>query len=146
MGATEMLDIIRTELAAHHYDMVIWQTGTVEAVRNIPASQFYQTLADGSSAITDAGANLILVDPQFSRFLRANVELEPYSKAMEQIAAQPGTMLFHRFDLMRYWANENQIDLERTAKGQRLTAVEALHRCLGISLARMVTVGAHTSS
>jgi hypothetical protein len=141
-----MLDIIHTELATHHYDLVIWQTGTVEAVRNMGASQFYQTLADGSAAISAAGANLILVDPQFSRFLRANADLEPYAKAMDQIAAQPGTMLFHRFDLMRHWANEGQIDLERTPKAQRLKAVEALHACLGASLARMVTAGAHTPS
>jgi hypothetical protein len=146
MSASEMLEIIRTELAAHHYDLVIWQTGTVEAVRNMAASQFYQTLADGEAAISATGANLILVDPQFSRFLRANSDLEPYSRAMEQIAAQPGTMLFHRFGLMQHWANESQIDLERTPKGQRIKAVEALHACLGASLAHMVTAGAHTSS
>ncbi len=146
INASEMLDIIHTELAANHYDLVIWQTGTVEAVRNMSASQFYQTLADGSAAISEAGANLILVDPQFSRFLRANSDLEPYNKAMQQIAAQPGTMLFHRFDLMQYWANEGQIDLERTPKGKRLKAVEALHACLGASLARMVTSGAHAAS
>ena len=146
MTATEMLDIIKSEVVAHHYDLVIWQTGTVEAVRNMPASDYYQTLSDGSAAISETGANLILVDPQFSRFLRANSDLEPYAKAMEQIAAMPGTMLFHRYELMRYWANEGQIDLERTPKGQRLKAVEALHSCLGASLAHMITAAAHTAS
>ena len=84
--------------------------------------------------------------PNSAGFLRANSDLEPYNKAMQQIAAQPGTMLFHRFDLMQYWANEGQIDLERTPKGKRLKAVEALHACLGASLARMVTSGAHAAS
>ena len=146
MAATEMLAIIKTELAAHHYDLVIWQTGTVEAVRNMPAGEYYQTLSDGSAAISDAGANLILVDPQFSRFLRANADLEPYARAMEQIAALPGTMLFRRYELMQYWANESQIDLEHTPKGQRVKAVEALHSCLGASLAHMITAAAHTAS
>ena len=142
MLASEMLDIIRSELAAHHYQLVIWQTGTVEAVRNIPAGTFYQTLSDGSAMIADAGADLVIVDPQFSRFLHANADLDPYSQSMQQVAAQPGVILFHRFELMRYWSGEGQIDLERTAKSQRVKTVEALHACLGGSLARMVAASA----
>ncbi len=146
MTAGEMLDLLHRELPTHHYQLVIWQTGTVEAVRNVPARDFYQTLSDGSAAVDEAGADLILVDPQFSRFLRANTDLDPYAQAMQQIAAQPDTMLFHRFELMRYWANEGAIDLERTPKAQRLSTVETLHACLGVHLARMITEGAHTPS
>ncbi len=144
--ATDMLDLLRKELAAHHYQLVIWQTGTVEAVRNMPSGDFYQTLADGSAAIADAGADLVLVDPQFSRFLHANADLDPYAQAMQQIAAQPGVVLFRRFELMRYWANEGTIDLERTPKAQRLSTVEALHACLGAKLAQLVAGGARTPS
>ncbi len=146
MTAAEMVDILHTQTAAHHYQLVIWQTGTVEAVHNMPASAFYETLADGAATIASADADLILVDPQFSRFLRANADLDPYTRSMQQIAAQPGVMLFHRFDLMRHWANEGQIDLERTPKGQRLKAVEALHACLGASLAHMITAAVHAPS
>ena len=142
MLASDMLDIIRTELGAHKYQLVIWQTGTVEAVRNIPAGAFYQTLADGSAAIAEAGADLVLVDPQFSRFLHANADLDPYSQTLQQIAAQPGVVLFHRFELMRYWSGEGQIDLERTPKSQRVKMVEALHACLGASLAHQIAASA----
>ena len=144
--AADMLALIRTETTAHHYQLVIWQTGTVEAVHNMPARAFYDTLSEGATAVSDAGADLVLVDPQFSRFLRANADLDPYAKSMGMIAAQPGALLFHRFELMRYWANEGQIDLERTPKGQRLKAVEALHNCLGLSLAHMITAAARTPS
>ncbi len=146
LTAVDMLALIRSETASHHYQLVIWQTGTVEAVHNMPASAFYDTLSEGATAVADAGANLVLVDPQFSRFLRANSDLDPYAKSMELIAAQPGALLFHRFDLMRYWANEGQIDLERTPKGQRLKAVEALHSCLGSSLAYMIAAAARLPS
>jgi hypothetical protein len=146
MTADEMLEVLKQELPGHHYQLVIWQTGTVEAVHNVPPGTFYQTLADGSALVAEAGADLVLVDPQFSRFLHANADLDPYAAAMQQIAAQPDVMLFHRFDLMRHWATEGQIDLERTPKGQRLKAVEALHACLGSALARMVTAAAHSQS
>ncbi len=142
MLAADMLDIIHAEFAAHKYQLVIWQTGTVEAVRNVPAGAFYQTLADGSAAIDEAGADLVLVNPQFSRFLHANTDLDAYGQTLQQIAAQPDVVLFHRFELMRYWSNEGQIDLERTAKAQRVKTVEALHACLGASLAQLVKASA----
>ena len=136
--ATDMLDIIRAELGAHHYDLVVWQTGTVEAVRNIPPGEFGQTLSDGAEAVAAAGANLVLVDPQFSRFLQTNSNLEPYEQGLQQVAAMPGVVLFRRYDLMRAWANDNQIDLERTPRSDRQKVIETLHTCLGRHLARLV--------
>ena len=142
MAATEMLDILRTETAAAHYDLVIWQTGTVEAVRNVPTGAFYQTLSDGSAVVAAAGADLVLVDPQFSRFLHANADVDSYMQALQEIAAQPGVTLFHRFELMRHWSGAGQIDLERTPRPHRLRMVEQLHACLGQALARFVAASA----
>jgi acyl-CoA thioesterase-1 len=143
MQASDMLDIIRSELKATHYDMVIWQTGTVEAVHNVPTGSFYQTLSDGSALIAASGADLVLVDPQFSRFLHAAADVDPYFQTLQEIAAHPGAVLFHRFDLMRFWSVEGQIDMERTPRAQRLKIVEQLHVCLGQALARFVTASAH---
>lgn len=143
MLASEMLAIIRSELAAHSYQLVIWQTGTVEAVRNVPSGEFFQTLSDGAATASDAGADLVLVDPQFSRFLHANADVDPYTQALQQVAGQVGVVLFHRFELMRYWSAEGQIDLERTPKSRRTQTVEVLHACLGASLARFVAASAN---
>ena len=142
MLASEMLDIIRNELNTTHYNLVIWQTGTVEAVRNVPRGVFEQTLSDGAATVAAAGADLVLVDPQFSRFLHANADVDSYAQAMQETAAQPGVVLFHRFDLMRHWSNAGQIDLERTPKPMRVATVEQLHACLGQALARFVASAA----
>ena len=141
--ATDMLDLLRTELAAHHYDLVLWQTGTVEAVRNIPLGEFGQTLSDGAEAVTGAGADLVLVDPQFSRFLQTSSNVEPYEQALQQVAAMPGVLLFRRYDLMHAWANDGQIDLERTPRSDRQKAIETLHTCIGKHLARLIIDSAH---
>jgi acyl-CoA thioesterase-1 len=143
MQASDMLDIIRAQLKATHYDLVIWQTGTVEAVRNVPTGSFYQTLSDGSALIAASGADLVLVDPQFTRFLHATADIDPYSQTLREIAAHPGAVLFHRFNLMRFWSTEGQIDMERTPRAQRLKTVEQLHACLGQALARFVTASAN---
>lgn len=142
MTAADMLTLMRTEIAIDKPQLVLWQTGTVEAVRNSPSGEFGQVLLEGAEAAEQAGANLVLIDPQYSRFLQANSNLDPYAQALQQAATLPGTLLFHRFDLMRAWANAGQIDLEHTPKADRRKAVEILHACVGASLARVIAAAA----
>ena len=143
-SASDMLAQIREAVAGGSFQLVLWQTGTVEAVRNTPPGEFAEVLSDGAAAIEAAGANLILIDPQYSRFLQTNSNLDPYTQALAQTSSMPGVALFRRYDLMRIWASEGQIDLERTPRAQRLHTVQTLHACLGAALARMVTAGTHT--
>ena len=136
--ASEMLGILKAEVATHAYNLVLWQTGTVEAVRNLPPGEFSMTLLEGVEAVRNGGADLVLIDPQFSRFLQTNANLEPYTQALVQAAAMPGVVMFHRFDLMRNWVNDGQLDLERTPRADRKKAIEFLHKCLGQQLGRFI--------
>lgn len=141
LTAGEMLDQIRAAVAERPYQLVIWQTGTVEAVRNTAPGEFAQTLLEGAEAVQAADADLVLVDPQFSRFLQTNSNLEPYEQVFQQLAAMPGVLLFRRFDLMRAWANDGQIDLERASRSDRKKMAETLNACLGAHLARLILAG-----
>lgn len=138
LTAAEMLDILRSELASRPYQLVIWQTGTIEAVRNLPPGEFAATLSEGAALAQAAKADLVLVDPQFSRFLQTNTNIDPYGQVFQQVATMPGVMLFRRYDLMRIWVNEGQIDLERTPRSERQRTIDVLHRCLGTHLARLI--------
>jgi acyl-CoA thioesterase I len=142
MTAEAMLDLIKTELATKRFALVFWQTGTVEAVRGLRPDALRSVLQEGVEAIQQAGGDVVLIDSQFSRFLRANTDLDPYENVMQQIAALPGVVLFHRFDLMRSWANDGHIDLERVHKADREKAVALLNTCLGEALANFVLDGA----
>lgn len=145
LSATDQRTLLDDMLDHAKFQLVLWQTGTVEAVRNLPPSEFAQTLADGAEKATGSGADVVLVDPQYSRFLQTNSDIQPYEQAFQTVASMPSVALFHRFDLMRNWVNDGQIDLEHTPKADRLTAVEHLHACLGRELARLVLTGAKSS-
>ena len=139
LTAEDMLVPLRAGLAAPHPpQLVIWQTGTVDAVRNVPPGQFNQALSDGTDAAIDAHADLILVDPQFSRFLQANADLPPYFSALRNAAALPGVVLFPRFELMQNWSESGGLDIETAEPGNALRLVETLHACLGTLLAEMI--------
>ena len=136
--AAEMLAALRKELGTHPYQLVLWQTGTVEAVRKLPPAQFRETLADGITATATAGADLVLIDMPFSRLLEDHSDLQPYRDVMQDLAAHSDIALFRRYDLMRHWSESGAIDLESAAKGERGTMAGRLRTCLGQALARLV--------
>jgi acyl-CoA thioesterase-1 len=142
MSAETMLSLLKEELSRQHYPLVLWQTGTVEAVRGLRPDMMRTFLQEGIDAVQAEDGDVVLVDSQFSRFLRANADLDPYESVMQQIATLPGVVLFHRFELMRIWASDGRIDLERVQKADRENAVAALNACLGTTLARFVLNGA----
>jgi acyl-CoA thioesterase I len=141
MTAETMSAILREELEAHHYTLVLWQTGTVEAVRGLRPDFFRGVLQEGVDATVQANADMVLIDPQFSRFLRANTDMGPYEGVLQQVAGLPGVSLFRRFDLTQAWVNDGQVDLERVSRDQRDKTVALLNTCLGHALARYVLAG-----
>jgi acyl-CoA thioesterase I len=141
MTADAMLPILRHELASHHYDLVLWQTGTVEAVQGLRPDALRGVLRDGADAAEAAHADLVLIDPQFSRFLRANADLSPYETVLAQMTTTQSVTLFHRFDLTQGWVNTGQVDLERVSREMRDKTIASLNDCLGQALARFVLAG-----
>lgn len=142
LAATDLADAIRGELGHASYGLVLWQTGTVDAIREVPPDDFEQTLSDGAARVAAAHADLVLIDPQYSRFIEINANIEPYLGAMRAITTLPGVALFHRYEIMRDWADDGTIDLERSRREDRPAAAARLHLCLGRELARELLAAA----
>lgn len=136
--AAEMLEALKASIAVRKPLIVLWQTGTVEAVKGLPPDEFAAALAEGAGRVADSGGDLLLVDPQFSRFLRANADVEPYEQVLREAAALPSVLLFRRYDLMHDWVDLGEIDLERVGKSDRQAAIRRLHVCLGRAAASFV--------
>ena len=145
MAAEDMVPLLRQALTDGHVDLVVWQTGTVEAVRGLAPSALRDVLQAGIKAAEAAGADVVIVDPQFSRFLRANVDVSPYQAVLQQVAGVTNAALFRRFDLTQTWATTGRIDLERVSRDARERAISELNICLGRALATFVLNGAAAS-
>jgi acyl-CoA thioesterase I len=141
LTAANMLPLVARALRQRHYQLVLWQTGTVDAVRGIRPEEMHDALEEGAGMIAAEGGDLVLIDPQFSRFLRANVDLEPYEQALEQVAALPGVTLFRRFDVMEQWAENGGIDMETALASVRPATHATLQACVGSALARLILAG-----
>jgi hypothetical protein len=142
LSAAEMLPLVKAQMQQTPTQLVLWQTGTVEAIRGMRPDRMSQALREGLDTIRAAGGSLVLLDPQFTRALRANTDVEPYETELQQVAAQPDAELFHRYDLTRGWALQGLIDPERATPDTREAELARLNTCLGQALARYVLNGA----
>lgn len=138
--AAEMLVSLKEALAGGGVRLVLWQTGTVEAIRHVPPAAFRATLAEGLRLIAVSGADAVLVDPLYSRKLEERVDVRPYRAALQEAAAASGAVMFDRFGLMRGWA-EAGLDLDRTKRGDRASVIALVQGCLAEALAATVRAG-----
>jgi hypothetical protein len=134
-SAPESLALIMAALPGFHPHLVLWQTGTVEAVRSLELDEFNETLSRGIARIRGGAAELALIDQQFSRFLRANADIERYRGAMRLIAAAEGVPLLRRYDWMYHWVETGGPDLERAARPERAATLAQLNECVAHAIA-----------
>jgi len=142
MTATDLLPLIQTALREAPPTVVVWQTGTVEAIKAMRPDRLRAALEAGLAATRAAGADLVLVDPLFSRAVRANADLEPYEAELQRVGAMAGSDLFRRFELTRGWVTAGRIDPERAPAEARVAVLHRLNRCVGQALALYLLRGA----
>lgn len=135
------LALLRESLGNERPALILWQLGTVEAVRGMDPDEMAESLMRGLERIRRQGADVIVVDQQYSRFLRANSNIEPYREKLRLAAAAAGAALFPRYDLMQRWVDAGAVDLERTPRPERAAAVDKLNDCVARALAELISRG-----
>ncbi len=65
--AADMLDIIRRDVAPRRPALVVWQTGTADAVRGVDIDTFGEALEKGLDALQERGIDMVLMDMQCGR-------------------------------------------------------------------------------
>jgi lysophospholipase L1-like esterase len=64
--APEMMKRLQAEVIDARPDLVIWQVGTNAVLRNLDPAETAKLVEEGVARIQAAGADLVLVDPQYS--------------------------------------------------------------------------------
>lgn len=125
--------------------LVIWETGTMEAVRGTDVDEFRETVQGGIDALRAAGVEVVLMNMQFSRDTHAMINFEPYLIALREVADANDVPLFRRHGIMRHWSESGMLDY-RARDGEKPRQVAAkLYDCIGRAMANFVTRGLHAS-
>lgn len=111
--APEMMKRLQTSVIDMHPDLVIWQVGTNAVLRNLDPAETAKLVEDGIARIQAAGADLVLVDPQYSP--RVNEHAESAGKMMKllnKVAELRKVGVFPRFEVMRDWHEKQAIPID----------------------------------
>jgi hypothetical protein len=115
-------------------NLVIWQTGTFDAMQGVDPKEFLASLTDGVEKLKSAGVDVILVNMQYNpRDLV--IAIEAYAENMRWVARERQVPLFDRFAIMRTWNDTGAIDL---AAAKDVTIAKRLHDCIGRALASLI--------
>src|SRR4051794_21243034 len=102
--APEMMKRLQTEVIDINPDMVIWQVGTNAVLRNLDPAETAKIVEDGVARIQAGGADLVLVDPQYSPAVNAKAEnASRMVKLLGKVAELRHVGFFPRFEVMREW-------------------------------------------
>jgi hypothetical protein len=122
-------------------DLVIWQTGTVDAMKRIEPEDFRGALEEGVETLQKGGADVILMNMQYSPRTEIMVALGPYADNMRLVAQQHEIPLFDRLAIMRHWSDVGAFDLYAAGKDNVLAT--RVHDCIGRGIASMIIDAAH---
>ena len=121
--------------------LVIWQTGTVDAMRSVDPDDFRTAVDEGVVALRDAGTDVILLNPQYSPRTESMISASPYLDNMRVVAQDHEVPLFDRFGLMKTWSESGDFDLFTAVHGAELA--KRVHNCLGRALSEFIMAAAH---
>jgi acyl-CoA thioesterase I len=140
-SAEQMLDRLDTDVLAEKPALVIWETGTAEAVRGADVDEFTEALLTGVDRMVAAGADVILMDPQFSRTTTQLINFQPYVAAIEQVAGMRGVGRFSRFAVMKYWIDSERFTFANKSGTEARKIADQVYDCIGHLLATEILGG-----
>lgn len=121
--------------------LVIWQAGTFDAVSGVEPDTFSASLVAGITAINAAGADVNLLDMQYSPRTASVLNVTAYADVMRWVAQEHGALLFDRLAIMRYWNEQGTFDLYAATK--KYDMARKVHDCIGKALAFQIINAAH---
>jgi acyl-CoA thioesterase-1 len=134
---SDMLKRFDSAVVAVKPDLVLWQIGTNSVIRDQMFSDHGALIRDGLKRIRATGADVMLIDPQFTPKVIAKPQVTPMVELIASTAKEESVDLFRRFDLMRRWKETDHIAFETFVAPDGLHLNDWSYACMakGLGLA-----------
>jgi hypothetical protein len=138
--AEEVAETLQGLVSERRPNLLIWQTGTVDAMRAIHPDDFRNAIDEGINSVKTTAADTVLVNLQYSPRLETMLPTAPYLDNIRAVAQQQDVPLFDRYAIMHNWSETGQFDLSVPSRSYALA--KGVHDCLGRGLADLVIAAA----
>ncbi|MBI2978813.1 MAG: hypothetical protein HYY38_08350 [Rhodospirillales bacterium] len=137
--ARDMVARFEMDVLAHKPNLVIWETGIVDAMRGTDLDEFREDLQSGIDRLKAQVPEVMLMDMQFSRRSILISHFSLYLVLMRGAADINDVALFPRHEIMRGWSEAGIVDYNVHGQDElRLLAVR-LYDCIGKGVADFLT-------
>ena len=133
--AKDMLARFEDQVIAEKPDIVIWQVGSNSVLRDHPLAPAGALIREGLRRLKDAGADVILMNPQYAPKVIAKHDAELMVDLISLAAKEGNVDLFQRFAVMRYWRLTENIPFETFVSSDGLHLNDWSYGCLAKLLA-----------
>ncbi|MBP2231566.1 hypothetical protein J2847_004885 [Azospirillum agricola] len=137
-AAPAMLEPLLRAVGERQPALVVWQTGTVDAMRNLDPESFGGALNRGIDGVVRQGADLVIMDMQYSMHTAQLIDFAPYLSYMAWLSQNAEVFHFPRYDIMRHWVETGRVDFGEADVQAKQDAYEFVHRCVGQLLAESI--------
>jgi lysophospholipase L1-like esterase len=111
--APEMMKRLQAQVIDAKPDLVIWQVGTNAVLRDLDPAETALMVEDGVARIQAAGADLVLVDPQYSPRVTERPERASLMiRLLGKVAELRHVGIFPRFEVMRQWHEKQALPID----------------------------------
>jgi len=117
------------DVIAEQPDLILWQIGTNALLWNMPLQP--SDLQHGLSRMKAAGADVVLIDPQFAPRVIPAHNAERMVSLVASIAATERVGVFQRYALMRHWHETEHLPLHVFLSKDGLHMNDWSYACLG---------------
>ena len=136
--AQQMLERFPSDVIAEDPILVIWETGTTDAVRGVEIDDFAAALQDGVDQLKTRSIDIILIDMQFSHSTVTVIDFERYLSTLHRVGEVNELYVFPRFEMMRYWSEQSVFNFDGVAKAERASLAASVYECIGRKLAEAI--------
>jgi len=140
--AFQMLARFERDVLPYHPQLVIWQTGSNQALRSGDIKEYNGTIREGISRLKAARLDIVLMDPQFApRVLERPIHLLIVD-SIGAVANEMKVAVFRRFAVMRHWISSGQYKIEDIISSDGLHMNDVSYSCIAHLLADSLAAAA----
>jgi len=139
----DMLARLDRDVIAEKPNLVLWQVGSNSILRDHPVLPEGGLLREGIRRIKKAGADIVLIDPQFSPKIIEKRDAPEMVELIDATARDTNVGVFHRFAIMRHWHQRDAMPFDAFVTPDGIHMNDWGYGCwaklLGLALAEAAT-------
>jgi acyl-CoA thioesterase-1 len=140
--AFQMLARFERDVLPYHPQLVIWQTGSNQALRSADIKGYTGTIREGIRRLQAERIDVVLMDPQFAPRILAHPIHMLIVDFIDAVANDMKVAVFRRFAVMRHWIASGQYKVEDIISRDGLHMNDVSYGCIAHLLADSLAAAA----